>query len=161
MDNPTKSYIAMKRMLRGLFGSDDKSVFVVSGAPGSGKSTYVREHRQRGDLVLDLDMIAAALQGESSSHPDYEPVMDALMAAREAVYQVIESRNGKWSRAFVITSSPDSAKVSSLARRLDGEIVKMKATQNECISRIRADPTRSATERDVALVDKWFSAQTE
>lgn len=161
MENNTKSNAAMRHMLRGLFGKDDNTVFVISGAPGSGKSTYVESQKQKGDLVVDLDMIAAALQGERTAHPDYTPVMDAVMAAREAVYRVVESRQGQWNRAYIITSSPNKAQVNELAKRLDGQIVRMQATQNECISRIRSDRTRVAVDRDIGLVNKWFSEQTE
>lgn len=34
---------------------------VVMGPPRSGKTTWVREHAQRGDIVVDLDVLAAAL----------------------------------------------------------------------------------------------------
>lgn len=36
-------------------------VRVVTGPPCSGKSTYVDEHANRGDLVIDLDRIAYAV----------------------------------------------------------------------------------------------------
>lgn len=36
-------------------------VVLVAGAPGSGKSHYIDQHRKQGDMLLDLDAIAAEL----------------------------------------------------------------------------------------------------
>ena len=36
-------------------------ITVVCGPPGSGKTTYVREHKRRGDVVWDQDVMMAAL----------------------------------------------------------------------------------------------------
>lgn len=161
MDNGVKVNAAMKRFVRELLGTNEnsKQVFIVSGAPGSGKSTYTRQNKRPGDIVIDLDLLAAALQGETTPHPDYDPVMDAVLAAREAVYQTIEERNGKWNRAFVITSSPDPKTVKDIADRLDGEIIKMQATKEQCIQHIRSDSTRTDIERDIRLAEDWFSGE--
>lgn len=161
MDNGFKTDLAMRRFVRELFDGekDDKDVFVISGAPGSGKSTHVRQNKKNGDLVVDLDLLASALQGDSMAHPDYMPVMDAVMAAREAIYQTIEARNGKWKRAFVITSSPDKEAVEGLANRFGAKVIQMQTSKNECIDRIRTDPARTNVDRDVELVEKWFAGQ--
>lgn len=134
-----------------------KKVFVIVGAPGSGKTTYVKEHRRTGDLVLDLDTLAAALQGSSEPHPDYSPVMNEVLVTREAVYSSIEERAGNWARAFVITSSPDMKSVNKLVGRLGAEVVKMKTTKQSCIDRVKDDTTRQNKEKDVRLIEEWFN----
>ena len=42
-----------------------RKVFLINGAPGSGKTTYVQSRRQPGDLVLDLDYICSALNAQA------------------------------------------------------------------------------------------------
>lgn len=139
------------------FNAMTGKVFVIVGAPGSGKTTYVKEHRRTGDLVLDLDTLAAALQGSSEPHPDYSPVMNEVLVAREAVYSSIEERAGNWARAFVITSSPDMKSVNKLVGRLGAEVVKMKTTKQSCIDRVKDDTTRQNKEKDVRLIEEWFN----
>lgn len=134
-------------------------VYVICGPPGSGKTTFVQQHMQPGDLVLDMDAIVSALTGSGSAHPDYSGVMDAALSVREAVYQAIESgKTGK--RAFVITSSSDRQQVEALARRLRGSMHCMDTPEAECIRRICNDPTRPDKEKDSALVRHWFAAST-
>lgn len=132
-------------------------VYVICGPPGSGKTTFVQQHMQPGDLVLDMDAIVSALTGNKSIHPDYSNVMNTALAVREAIYKSIESgKAGK--RAFVITSASDKQQVAALARRLHGFMHYMDTPEAECIKRICNDPTRSDKEKDCALVKRWFSA---
>ncbi len=152
---------AMRSLVNRLTGNRTKKVFVISGAPGSGKSTYVQKAKKSGDLVVDLDLIASALQGLTDSHPDYEPVMDAVLATRDAIYKIIENRKGKWNNAYVITSNPSDLFVTTLAGKLSAEVVKMDASLEECKNRIQKDTSRRDPEKDISLVDKWFSKNEE
>ena len=43
----------------------------VVGAPGTGKSTYIRQHRHPADMVLDLDALAVALGSVTPDHHKY------------------------------------------------------------------------------------------
>jgi hypothetical protein len=56
---------------------------VVTGPPCSGKSTYVREHANPGDIVVDFDTIAQAL-GSPKPHDHTGPVRHVTVMARRA-----------------------------------------------------------------------------
>lgn len=47
------------------------SLTVVTGPPAAGKSTYVQTHARPGDIVIDYDLLAAALspRGDTHNHP--------------------------------------------------------------------------------------------
>lgn len=44
------------------------AVTLVVGPPCGGKTTYVREHRKSGDLVVDFDALALAIGGDEMNH---------------------------------------------------------------------------------------------
>ncbi len=141
-------------------GADKQSVFIIDGAPGSGKSTYVQNHRGAGDIVVDLDLLAAALQGETNPHPSYETVMDAVISSREAIYSSIQNRKGSWSSAYIITSDPNRGKVEKLAARLGGKVVTMATPESQCIEQINNDSTRSNPQKDIALARRWYNERS-
>lgn len=135
-------------------------VFIVCGAPASGKTTYVREHKREGDLVLDLDMINSALRGEPEKlYDDDRPVLELALEIRDKAYEHIERRAGIWGRAWIITSSSDPTYWELLAKRLDGKIIEMDATEDECIERIEADDRRKNKRLFVNLIEKWYATR--
>lgn len=136
--------------------NDKRPIYIIDGAPGSGKTTYVKNHKQPGDIIVDMDMLAAALQGEFSTHPDYTPVMDAVISAREAIYNTIRNRTGKWKSAYIITSSSDAKRVQTIVEQLGGSLITMDVDLEQCINQIRNDPTRRDKERDILLAQEWY-----
>src|SRR5690606_407861 len=67
---------------RGPFGG--RVLYVVTGPPASGKSTWVRAHAKPGDVVVDYDILAGALSGAPSGNPhDHpEPIRTVAFKAR-------------------------------------------------------------------------------
>lgn len=134
------------------------NVFLVCGSPASGKTTYVAAHKKSNDLIVDLDYISAALMGEPGGVHQYnKPILSVLLEVRELLYQIIAARRGKWERAFVITTIADAREMKALADELRAKVVLMNATLEECLQRIKRDPSRTRsralTER---LVAEWF-----
>ena len=136
-----------------------KDVILVCGAPGSGKSTYVKENIRQGDLVVDLDAITSALSGSSFTHPDYSNIMDIVLAVRDTLYSSIKKGVGNWKRAFVITSTPDKSAISSLAAQLNATVHWMNTSETECRKRIAEDSTRNDKELFNGLITEWFKNQ--
>lgn len=61
------------------------TLYLVTGPPASGKSTWVREHAQHGDITIDYDALASALTpagGAPHDHPVH--VKAVTKAARQA-----------------------------------------------------------------------------
>lgn len=77
---------------------------VVTGAPCSGKSTFVREHAKPGDLVVDFDALARAL-GSPVAH-EHSPwaCQVAATAWAEVVRLVMRRHDGE--RCWVVDSLP-------------------------------------------------------
>ena len=136
--------------------NNEKVVFIVYGAPGSGKTTFVKDSLMPGDIVVDLDVITAALLGTENKHPDYATVMPLVLSVRDSLYTMIEARVGLWMRAFVISASPDERQISQLADRLGASCIYMDITEDECLRRVMNDPARPDKNKAGQIVKEWF-----
>ena len=101
---------AYRDMLAGIFPGkyESKKVYIIHGAPGSGKTTYAQAHKSDSDLVVDLDYICAALNATSSLYQDHESVLSLALRLREHIFETIECREGKWKTACITKSCPCS-----------------------------------------------------
>jgi hypothetical protein len=79
-------------------------ITVVAGAPASGKTTYVNQHKQPGDLVIDLDALAVAL-GSEVTHGHNDRLLPFTFAARDAVLDRI-SRPNDINHVWIIRTAP-------------------------------------------------------
>lgn len=79
---------------------------VVTGPPCAGKSTYVREHAQPGDIVVDFDVLAEAL-GSPDHHEHPDPIRYvAAVCRRAAVDAAIRQHLTKDARVWIVDSKP-------------------------------------------------------
>lgn len=136
-----------------------KQVYLVTGAPGSGKSTYVKENAGKNDLVFDLDSINEALGG--TMHGKNLAVLPVSLAMRQAAIEAIAGREGDWDNAYFISASSDRKAIESLCKQLEAEEIKIDATPEQCWERINADDTRTNKAEQINLVNKWYGMETE
>jgi len=79
-------------------------VIIVTGAPGSGKTTYVREHMADGDLVWDWDEIMHAITNRPSHSECPEGAMDFVLGMRERFCAIAAHSETGIGRVWVIVS---------------------------------------------------------
>ena len=131
-----------------------KQVFLIYGSPMSGKTTYVRENKSYGDLVVDLDKIRAALSFE----PEYktpDEINKLSYSVRDFLYDQIRTRTGAWTTAWVIAGLPRKAERERLAARLGASTILIEATQEECMKRLYStDDGRYPTWEK--YISQWF-----
>ena len=128
---------------------------VVCGPPGAGKTSYVRQHAQPGDLILDVDALYMALSGQ----PMYDKPAELLpfvIEARDAVIERLRQRS-RANHAWVITLAPTESERQPYAE--DGADVVVLATPAEdCLARITADPERARWDGWTQLVESWWTS---
>lgn len=138
------------------FGYNQQKVFIVYGAPCAGKSTYVKQHKQRGDLIFDIDRIWNAISGqELFDKPN--TLNNIVFNIRDLIIDNIKMRNGKWSNAFIIGGYPNKLRREQLAKELKAELVYIKSSKEECLSRLYNDPARVNYQQQWAgYINKYF-----
>lgn len=130
-------------------------VYIVYGSPGSGKTTYVKEHKEYGDLVIDLDLIKQSISMEDKTEaPDN--LLEYAKSIRDYLYTMIEQKNIQSKNVWIVAGLPKKDQRKRLAARLDAELIFIDSDVQTCIEHIMNDDERKDKEKQVQLIDNWF-----
>ena len=146
-----------KRFCGGGHKRREKSVYIVYGPPMSGKTSYVIEHMDRGDLVVDMDRIYAAV---SFMNPYDKPdnLKYNVFSIRNHIIDNIKTRYGGFRTAWIIGGYANKFEREKLATDLGAKLILINATREECIDRLdMSDDYRQENKSEwVEYIDKWF-----
>ncbi|MDR1093460.1 MAG: HNH endonuclease [Clostridiales bacterium] len=131
--------------------SGARRVFVVWGAPCSGKSSYVAEVATHRDLIIDLDRLHLAVCN-CGLYDKPDATKAEAFALRDKLLERIRYRAGKWEDAYIIGGYPDRTEREQLARDYGAELIHIDTPREECVRRACADERRAAV-RDTVV--KW------
>ncbi|MEE1813691.1 hypothetical protein PUR59_01375 [Streptomyces sp. SP18ES09] len=126
-------------------------LYVVTGPPAAGKSSWIQAHATARDIVIDLDRITVALTGPGAPQWNHEPI--AQRVAQRARYAAIDEACQYLDRVdvYLIHTLP-SPKWLARYKRLDARIVAV--DPGEAIVMQRIEAMRSPTMQAVAT--KWY-----
>lgn len=114
------------------------TLYVITGPPCAGKSTWVKDHAQPGDIVVDLDRIALAITAEGVEHHQYPGhIRGAAIQVRRAAVQVALAycRVGD---SYVIHAKP-TERTWRLYRRHRAQVIELSAPYEVLVERCRAE----------------------
>lgn len=124
-------------------------IHVITGAPCSGKSTYVKEHAKDGDLRIDYDVIAMAL-GAVNSHAAEGLVKQAAFDAREGAINT--ALKDPESESWIIHTSP-SEEHMKLYEEAGAEFISLDPGFDECMERATRD---GRPQQSIDGIRKWY-----
>lgn len=139
----------------------EQGIFLVYGPPLSGKSEYVKNNMQRGDLVIDIDRLYSAM----SMTPEYDKPSELLsnvLEVRGMLIDNVKTRYGKWRSAWIVGTYPDKYQREKVAEDTGAEIIYCEATQDECMQRLCVnDALRCRKDEFEKYIYRWFERHTE
>ncbi|KLU66744.1 hypothetical protein DEAC_c14120 [Desulfosporosinus acididurans] len=140
------------------FGSKQgRSIYIVYGAPLSGKHSYVRENMLRGDIVIDMDRLYSSI----SMLPAYDKpdnLFANVIGAHNLLIDNIKTRFGKWNDAWIIGGYADKFKRERLAEDLGAELIFCDTEKDECLRRLEMDEDRRYRRDEwKGYIEKWFN----
>ena len=138
------------------FSTVNHMIWIVYGAPLSGKTTAVRNMMRRGDLIVDIDRIWEAI----TLCPPYDKpnnVKYNVFAIKNALLDQIKTRYGKWFDAYIIGGYPDKFERERLAAEHGAQLVYCDSTREECIERLCRDESRRNVQSEwTRYIDEWW-----
>lgn len=143
-------------------------VVILAGPPGAGKTSEALRLMEKGDLIIDLDRILAALTCcPPGEHPAtwlgeslrLQLLPLGLEVMEFAMRQAALLRAQGWARTMYVVGmmgSPEDRR--RFAEKIGAEDVRVLAVPaEECKRRLRADPSRQGDlSRLEAAVDRWW-----
>ena len=124
----------------------------VIGPPCSGKSTYVKEHAGRNDIVFDYDALVHAMT-INSMHDNNPNLMDYVLEIREVILRRLEMET-KFERAWIISTRMVDEFYDYFL--YNPTIVQMPTSEDECLERLKANPDGRDVEVTAEVIRKYF-----
>lgn len=152
-----KSHNEIHNRWGGRIKAYQRKVYYVYGAPCSGKSTFVRENMQRGDLICDIDRLWQSISGQPAYIKPNE-LKPIVFNVRNTILDGIKTRAGNWQTAWVIEGG---ALIGDRMRRIDAlgaEDIFIDTPKETCLTRLASDDSRQHVQAQwVDYIERWFS----
>jgi predicted kinase len=125
---------------------------IVYGAPASGKTTYVKENMEKGDMVVDLDYIKQAISFTLKDQETNNLLPNAIQI-RNSIYNLIENGDVDSKRIWIIAGLPKKTERDALAKRLKAKLLHIDVGLITCKEQAHNDFKRNMPDW---IIEKYF-----
>jgi HNH endonuclease len=129
------------------------AVILVCGPPCGGKNRYVREHAGSGDLIVDYDALAVALQLGAKSHQHRDAHRPFIAEARDAILDRAMMGNHGVRRIWAIHGGAKRIDRDHYRRRYGAHVVLIHSPEDVCLARAQGQRPGDWTR----YIRRWFS----
>lgn len=138
-------------------GDPGKTV-IVSGPPGSGKTTYVLDRMRPGDLVLDLDRLFAAISFQDLYQRKNEQVLlGYALAARDGIIEKAVLAGGRRPNFWFIVGAPDPIERRRFQEIFKAEVVVLAVPKEVCVARLsKAKERQHNIDKMREVIAEWW-----
>lgn len=132
-----------------------REVFLVYGAPLSGKTTWVHNNMNEGDLVIDIESIWQCVSG-CDRYVKPNRLRSIVFRVRDSLLDAVRYRAGKWNNCYIIGGYPLSSERERLCKELGAREVFIEASMDDCIARLDSREGVDKAEW-MKFIEDWFS----
>ena len=133
-----------------------KHVYIVYGSPCSGKSTWVHDVANEDDVIVDMDSIWQMIS-INDRYQKPEALRSVVFQMRDALYDVIKYRSGKWHNAYVITGGALIGDRDRLKQRIGADdMIFIDTPKDVCLQRAGQRPSEGIDW--LKVVEDWHDS---
>lgn len=121
-------------IIHNKFGYTKKEVFLVYGAPLSGKHEWVESNMNEGDLIVDIDSIWECVSG-CRRYLKPGRLNAVVFNVRDVLISAIKTRLGKWDNAYLVGGFPLVSERERLCRELGAREIYIESDRSVCLAR--------------------------
>lgn len=131
------------------------TLYLITGPPAAGKTTYVKEHAKHGDIVIDHDALASVLTVDCDPHDPPNHIKQVVKAARRAAIDVA-IQHSQTVDVYVIHSMPSANLVNHYLAH-DAQIVTIDPGQDVVLQRVK----RMRPRQMIVAAQQWYETRRE
>lgn len=128
-----------------------RHIYIIYGAPCSGKTSYVESVAGADDLILDIDKLYKAVSVRPL-HDKSKRLAKNVFILRDTILDMIKTRAGRFANAYIIGGYPLENERERLAETLGAELIFIERTKEECL--VIAETERTAEYKK--YIEEWF-----
>ena len=134
-----------------------QKVYIVYGSPCSGKSSFVSEIAEHGDIILDIDKLWSAIRADKCNKYDKpNELKQNVFALRDLMIDMIKVRRGRWANAYIIGGYPLQAERERLATLVCADkIIFIDTPKDVCLLR-----AKEKSNDWIDFINDWFDRYT-
>ena len=130
-----------------------KRVFIVYGAPCSGKTTWVNSVATKQDLILDVDRLWSAIKADCCGEFEKPNELTTnVFALRDYLLDMIKVRRGRWHNAYIIGGYPLQGERERIADSVNADrLIFIDTPKEVCLARAKLKSSEW-----IEFVNVWF-----
>ena len=137
-----------------------KKVYIVFGAPCSGKTSFVEENAGDNDIILEIDRLYQGIT-KSGVHELPQAVKSNVFKLRDSMLDMIATRYGAWENAYIIGGYPLLNERERLADRVNADkIIYVDTPKEVCLLRLESEPNGRDRDKWRGYIEDWFARCT-
>ena len=138
-----------------------RKVYLVHGAPCSGKTSFVNSIKGNSDLLIDVDNIWQCITGgERYFKPN--ALKQDMFAVRDCLIDRVKHRVGNWETAWIVSSEAFKTPREELAKRCGAELIHIDTDRETCLERLYKDESRrDVREQWKKYIEDYFNRYQE
>lgn len=130
-------------------------IYIISGAPCSGKSTWIKNNAKPGSIVIDLDRIALALTTEDTSHHNYSDSIRSLAVTVRTTAVATALKFSQHLDIHIIDTMPTD-KSRAMYQRLNAKWIQLDPGKTVVTQRIKQERPKHLHNRLMEVVAKFY-----